>query len=29
VARSELVGVNRVVGNDWLSVGSYVRLQRG
>jgi len=29
VARSGLVGVNRVVGIDQLRVGSYVRLKRG
>ena len=29
MARSGLVGANRVVGIDQLSVGSYVRLQCG
>jgi len=29
VARSELVGVDRVVGIDRLSVCSYIRLKRG
>jgi len=29
MARSGLVCANPVVGIDWLSVGSYVRFQRG